>query len=72
MVGLNHHSVPITIREKAAITGVRLRDFEIMTWTIVVKILKEPIHSLKANIHRNIDYAEIVRGLFRLDVEKGK
>jgi len=47
-------------------------SLEMMTKAIVAKILKEPIHSLKANGRHNLGYAEMVRELFQLDVEKHK
>ena len=47
-------------------------NLEMMTRAIIAKILKEPLHSLKANGRHNLGYAEMVRELFRLDVEKRK
>ncbi len=43
---------------------------EMMTRAIVAKILKEPLHSLKANGRHDPGYAEMVRALFQLDVEE--
>lgn len=43
---------------------------EMMTKSIVAKILKDPIHSLKANGHNDHDYAEMVKELFQLNEEK--
>ena len=40
-----------------------------MTRAIVAKILKDPIHNLKANGHSNHDYLEMVKELFQLNVE---
>ncbi len=45
-------------------------SLEMMTKAIVAKILKEPIRNLKTNGRHNIDYAETVRELFHLDIEK--
>ncbi len=45
-------------------------NLEMMTRAIVAKILKEPLHSLKANGCHNLGYAEMVRDLFQLDIEK--
>jgi len=47
-------------------------SLEMMTKAIVAKILKDPIHNLKANGHSNRDYAEIVKELFQLNEEKRK
>ena len=46
---------------------------EMMTKAIVAKILKDPIHNLKANGRSNRDhaeYVEIFRELFQLNEEK--
>ena len=45
------------------------RNLELMTKAIVSKILKDPIDNIKANGHRDRDYSEIARHLFRLDIE---
>ncbi|MFC2066067.1 glutamyl-tRNA reductase [Chloroflexota bacterium] len=47
-------------------------SLEMMTRTIVTKILKEPIRNLKANGRHAPGYADMVRDLFHLDIEKGK
>ena len=43
---------------------------EMMTKSIVAKILKDPIHNLKANGYSNHDYAEIIKELFQLNEGK--
>ncbi len=45
-------------------------SLEMMTKAIVAKILKDPIHNLKAHEHSNRDYAEMVKELFQLNEEK--
>ena len=44
-------------------------SLEMMTKAIVSKILKAPIHGLKASGDVNHDYAEMVKELFQLDTE---
>ncbi len=61
-----------TLKKLPPLSEEEQYSLEMMTRAIVAKILKEPIHSLKANGRHNIDYAETVRELFQLDVEKCK
>lgn len=61
-----------TLKKLPALSEEELYSLEMMTRAIVAKILKEPINSLKANGHHNLDYAEMVKDLFQLDLEKYK
>ncbi|MFC2067409.1 glutamyl-tRNA reductase [Chloroflexota bacterium] len=45
---------------------------EMMTRGIVANILKYPINNIKANSHENLDYINIVKELFQLNVESYK
>lgn len=61
-----------TLKKLPPLSEEEQYSLEMMTRAIVAKILKEPIHSLKANGRHNIGYAETVRELFQLDVKKCK
>ena len=58
-----------TMKKLPSLTEEEQYNLEMMTRAIVQKILKEPIHNLKANGHDSPDYADMVRKLFHLDVE---
>ncbi|MFC1987535.1 glutamyl-tRNA reductase [Chloroflexota bacterium] len=70
--GIRRSHLNRTLKKLPPLSEKEQYSLEMMTRAIVTKILKEPIHSLKTNGRHNIDYAEIVRELFQLDVEKGK
>ncbi len=57
-----------TLKKLPPLSDEQRYSLEAMTKSIVVKMLKNPIHYLKENGRG--DYAEIVRELFRLDREK--
>ena len=62
-----------TVKRLPSLTEEERYSLEMMTKAIVAKILKDPIHSLKANGRSNRDYteyAEMVRELFQLNEEK--
>lgn len=61
-----------TVRQLPALTDEQRYSLEMMTRAIVAKILKDPIHSLKANGHNNHDYAAMVEELFQLHEEKSR
>ena len=61
-----------TLKKLPPLSEEEQYSLEMMTRAIINKILKEPIHSLKANGRHNLGYAEMVRELFHLDVEKYK
>jgi len=61
-----------TLKKLPPLSEEEQYSLEMMTKAIVAKILKEPVHSLKANGRHNRGYAELVRELFQLDVERGK
>ena len=61
-----------TLKKLPPLSEEEQYSLEMMTRAIVAKILKEPIHSLKANGRHDLGYAEMVRELFQLDVEKCK
>jgi glutamyl-tRNA reductase len=56
-----------TLKKLPPLTDEERDSLDAMTKSIVTKILKNPIRSLKANGSNN--YAEVVRELFRLDEE---
>jgi glutamyl-tRNA reductase len=59
-----------TVKKLPALSDEERYSLEMMTKAIVAKILKDPIHALKANGHSNRDYTEMVRELFQLSEEK--
>jgi len=61
-----------TLKKLPPLSEEEQYDLEMMTKAIVARILKAPIHNLKANGRHDLDYAELVRELFELDVEKCK
>jgi glutamyl-tRNA reductase len=61
-----------TLKKLPPLSEEEQYSLEMMTRAIVARILKEPINSLKANGRYNIGYTEMVKELFRLDVEKYK
>lgn len=58
-----------TMKKLPNLTEEEQYSLEMMTKAIVTKILNDPIHSLKANGYSNHNYAELVKQLFRLNVE---
>jgi len=61
-----------TLKKLPPLSEEERYSLEMMTKAIVARILKAPIHSLKANRRHNLGYAEMVSDLFQLDVEKYK
>ncbi len=61
-----------TLKKLPQLSEEERYSLEMMTKAIVTKILQEPIYSLKTNSLQNLSYAEIVRELFQLDIERGK
>jgi len=61
-----------TLKKLPPLSEEEQYSLEMMTRAIVAKILKGPIHNLKANGRRNLGYVETVRELFQLDEEKFK
>jgi len=61
-----------TLKKLPPLSEEEQYSLEMMTRAIVTKILKEPIHGLKANGRNDLGYAEMVRELFQLDVERYK
>ncbi len=59
-----------TVKKLPSLSDEERYSLEMMTKAIVAKILKDPIHNLKANGHSNRDYAEMVKELFQLNEEK--
>ncbi len=58
-----------TLKRLPQLSEAERSSLEMMTKSIVSKILKDPIDNIKANGHSDRDYNEIARHLFRLDVE---
>ncbi len=56
-----------TVKKLPRLTEEEQYSLEMMTKSIVSKILKDPLHYLKANGSK--DYAEMMREIFRLDEE---
>ncbi len=61
-----------TLKKLPPLSEEQQYSLEMMTRAIVNKILKSPINSLKANGHHNLDYSEMVRELFQLDMGKSE
>lgn len=61
-----------TLKKLPSLSEEERYSLEMMTRAIVAKILKAPIHNLKHNGRHDLGYAEMVRDLFQLDVEKCK
>ncbi len=62
-----------TVKKLSPLSDEERYSLEMMTKAIVAKILKDPIHNLKANGRSNCDhaeYVEIFRELFQLNEEK--
>jgi len=59
-----------TLKKLPPLSEEERYSLEMMTKAIVAKILKAPINNLKANGRHDLDYAELVRELFELNVEK--
>ena len=49
-----------------------LYSLEMMTRGIIARLLKDPIHVLKANGHDNHEYAEMLKELFQLNIESNR
>jgi len=58
-----------TLKKLPPLTEEEQYSLEMMTRAIVAKILKDPIHNLKANGRHVPGYSEMVTDLFQLDVE---
>ena len=56
-----------TLKKLTPLSDEQRESLEAMTKSIVAKILKDPIHYLKAN--GNSNHVEMVRELFRLNTE---
>ena len=68
--GIRRSHLERTVKKLPAFTDEQRYSLEMMTRAIVAKILKDPIHSLKANGHSNHDYVTMVKKLFQLDEEQ--
>ena len=58
-----------TLKKLPPLSDEELNSLEAMTMSIVTKILKDPVHHLKAG-GGNSDYTEMVKELFQLNTEK--
>jgi len=58
-----------TVKRLPPLSDEERYSLEMMTKAIVAKILKDPIHNLKANGHCNRDYTGMVKELFQLNEE---
>ena len=61
-----------TLKKLPPLSEEERYSLEMMTRAIVARILKAPIYNLKNNGRHDLGYAEMVRELFELDVEKCK
>ncbi|MFC2001913.1 glutamyl-tRNA reductase [Chloroflexota bacterium] len=61
-----------TIKKLPPMSEEEQYSLEMMTRAIVAKILKYPINNLKTNGHENLDYINMVKELFQLNVESYK
>lgn len=59
-----------TLKKLHGLSGEEQDRLEAMTKSIVTKILKDPIRYLKTSANSNRDYAEMVRELFQLNMER--
>jgi glutamyl-tRNA reductase len=59
-------SLDRTVKKLPPLSEEELYSLEMMTRSIVNKILKDPIRVLKSNQHIDHDYAEIIKELFQL------
>ncbi len=59
-----------TLKKLRGLSDEERDSLEAMTKSIVTKILKDPMSRLKESASNNSDYTEMVRELFRLDMEK--
>ena len=59
-----------TLKKLHELSDEERDSLEAMTKSIVTKILKDPMSRLKESASSNSDYTEMVRELFRLDMEK--
>lgn len=58
-----------TVKKLPPLSEEERYSLEMMTRAIVARILKDPIHKLKANGYSNHDYVEMVKELFNLNVD---
>ncbi|MFH1646495.1 MAG: glutamyl-tRNA reductase [Chloroflexota bacterium] len=58
-----------TVKKLPPLSDEELYSLEMMTRGIIAKLLKDPIHVLKANGHDKHEYAEMLKELFQLNVE---
>ena len=58
------------MKKLPSLTEEEQYNLEMMTRAIVSKILKDPVHNLKANGSEDHDYAEMARHLFQLNIEE--
>ena len=59
-----------TLKKLRPLSNEETDNLAAMTRSIITKVLQDPISHLKANMHNNSDYAEMMNELFRLDLEK--
>lgn len=64
---IRHSHLERTLKKLPGLTGEEKHSLEVMTRSIVSKVLRDPIQNLKADGSGDPDYTEIVRQLFRLE-----
>ncbi|OGO44605.1 MAG: glutamyl-tRNA reductase [Chloroflexi bacterium RBG_16_60_22] len=61
-----------TVKKLPPLSDEELYSLEMMTRGIIARLLKDPIHVLKANGHDNHEYAEMLKELFQLNIESNR
>ncbi|MFC1955235.1 glutamyl-tRNA reductase [Chloroflexota bacterium] len=66
---IRHSHLKRTMKKLPPMSEEERYNLEMMTRAIVAKILKNPINNLKTNGHEDLDYINMVKELFQLNVE---
>ena len=66
---IRHSYLKRTMKKLPPMSEEEQYKLEMMTRAIVAKILKNPINNLKTNGHEDLDYINMVKELFQLNVE---
>jgi len=67
---IRHSQLNKTLKKLRPLSDEERDSLDAMTKSIATKILQEPIQYLKGKANNNENYAEIVRQLFQLDMER--
>ncbi|MFC1872129.1 glutamyl-tRNA reductase [Chloroflexota bacterium] len=69
---IRHAHLEKTIKKLPPLSEEEKYSLDKMTESIVIKLLKGPINTLKENTNDNGDYARIINDIFRLDEEEAE